>query len=173
MPITLSNTSISGLTAGGIDSGVITGTTIANGTINKDRLAGSAIATYLVGQRSSAQGMSGDTGWTDHMSFTFSTSFSTRILVLFCAENGWESSTTTGFHRLILNGGKIGYNVCTGRIMANNGAGAGSTSWVADVGAGTHTILVQQAMSGGGTWYSPYWTVDGEGANTLGVFYYG
>jgi hypothetical protein len=173
MPITLSNTSISGIGSGGLGSGVITGTTVASGTINKDRLAGSAIANYLVGSRSSAQGMGGDVGWTDHLSFTFSTSFATRVLFLWCVSNGYEASETRGYHRFILNGSKIGYDAYTGSWAANNSAGAGSSSAVADVGAGTHTILIQQAKGGGGTWYSPYHTADGEGANTLGVFYYG
>jgi hypothetical protein len=173
MAITLSNTTISGIGSGGIGSGVITGDTIASGTISGDRLASSARANYLVGSRSSAQGMGGGVGWTDHISFTFSVSYSTRVMFLFCSENGYESSTTYGFHRFVLNGNKIGYNACTGRQMANNCAGAGNNAWYADVSAGTHTITVQQAQDGGGTWYSPYWTVDGEGANTLGVFYYG
>lgn len=173
MPITLSNTTISGLTAGGIDSGVITSASIEGSTIAFDRFADSAKATYLVGSRSSAQGQGGDVGWTDHLSFTFSVSFSTRVMFLWQVSNGYESGQTRGFHRFILDGSKIGYNACTGCIAANNGAGAGSNAWYADIGAGTHTILIQQAHSGGGTWYSPYWTVDGEGANTLGVFYYG
>jgi hypothetical protein len=173
MPITLSNTSISGIGVGGLGSEVVTSALIATNTINRDRFAANAIPTYLVVQRSSAQSLGGDSGWNNHLTLTFSTTFSTRCLFTYYTSNGWESGACFGYARFILNGSKIGQNFMVGKQTANNGAGAGCGVWFADVGAGTHTITAQHRNTGGGsTWQSPFFSADGEAGNTLGVWYY-
>jgi hypothetical protein len=171
MPITLGNNTITGVSAGGYDSGIVTSANFASATLNRDRLASNALVQYVVGQRNSNLSTGGDSGWFDYFSFTFSVSYSCRIMVLGFWPCTWESGPGRVFQRFLVNGSKIGWNTCIGsQCTANTCAGASSHAYT-DVGAGTHTILMQ-CRNLSGTWQSINWTADGESASTMAVACY-
>jgi hypothetical protein len=173
MAITLGSNTITGVSAGGYGSGVFTGTNIASGTINKDRLASSATVQYAAGYRNSNGSYGGDSGWNDFFSFTFSNSYACRVLILGFWSCSWESGPAQGYQRFLIDGNKYGWNSCVMRqTTANTGAG-GSGHAYADIGAGTHTIMMQVRQPvGGATWQTNYWTADGEGAHTMVIASY-
>jgi hypothetical protein len=173
MPITLGSNTITGVSAGGYDSGVFTSGNFASATINRDKLASNALVQYVVGQRNSDISLGGDSGWNDYFSFTFSVSYSCRIMVLGFWGCSWESGPGQTYERFLINGSKIGWNTCIGRqTTANTAAGASSHAY-GDVAAGTHTVMMQvRNVAGGSTWRSVNWTADGESAATMAVACY-
>jgi len=163
MAISILNTNITGLAAGGLPSSIITsGNLASSGRLTMD-------CTY----RNSAQSLGGDSGWVDHLSMTFTAGVSQRCMVMFFVSMGYESGAVRGFFRILMDGSQIGYWWTGGRQHEANCAGATPGWWHADVGSGGHTVKIQARNSiGGSTWQTPYWSADGEGSNTLGVLYY-
>jgi hypothetical protein len=146
---------------------------ISAGSITADLLSNTGKIAVAVAARTSPQSLSGDSGWVDHVSVTFTTSVACRILIIFCESCTFESGAVEGFGRFLFDGTKIGYNFCLGKQSTANSGAAGSATWAHDVSAGTHTVKVQVRNSiGGTTWQTPYWSVEGEVANTLSVTYY-
>jgi hypothetical protein len=174
MPITLGSNTITGVSAGGYDSGIFTASNFASATISKDKLASSSVVQYLGGYRNSNASYGGDSGWNDFFSFTFSVTYACRIMVLGFWGCSWESGASQDYERFLIDGNKIGWNSCIGRQTTANTCAGGSSHAYADVSAGTHTLLMQVRNSvGGTTWQTNYWTVDGEGATTMVIAYYG
>lgn len=144
-----------------------------DGIVTSAKLAGSGRMTIATAARTSSHGLGGDSGWVDHLSVSFTTGVACRIAMVFCESCTYESGAVTGFGRFLVDGSKVGYNFMLGKQSTANSGAAGSGLWYADVSAGSHTVMVQVRNSAGGTtWYTPYWSVDGEVANTLGVWYY-
>ena len=162
MPITIQDTSITGLGAGGLPSSVITSSNYAS----SGRLA---ITTAI---RNSAQSLGGDSGWQDHLSTSFTAGVACRAMFFLMEGVTWESGNVRGFMRFVLDGSVIGHAWCAGKQSGNNNGHAGNGLWYADVSAGSHTILVQARNVPGSTWQTPYWSVDGEGVTMLTVLYY-
>lgn len=146
---------------------------IDDASISSTKLASSGRMTVATAARTSAHGLGGDSGWVDHLSVTFTVGVASRIMMVFCESCTYESGAVTAFGRFLVDGNKVGYNFMLGKQSTANSGAAGSGLWYADVSAGSHTVMVQVRNSAGGTtWYTPYWSVDGEVANTLGVWYY-
>lgn len=142
-------------------------------SVSSSSLTSTGRITYLVAERNTQQSLGGDSGWVDHVSVTFTVGVASRIMFWMCTSVGYESGAVQGFMRFILDGNQVGSNFCAGRQAASNQAGSGSATWYADVSAGSHTLKVQARNSiGGTTWITPYWSVDGQSVNTLGVMYY-
>lgn len=161
------------VTAAKIADGNVTTSKIADGNVTSQKLSGTGRFSVAVGVRNGGQGLGGDSGWVDHMSTSFTCGVAQRIMIVVHVGCGYESGAVQGFMRILVDGGKVGYNWMAGKQSTANSAAAGSACWYADVGAGTHTVMVQaRNIAGGSTWYTPYWQADGEGANTLGVMYY-
>ena len=66
-------------------------------------------------------------------------------------------------------------NACVAKQSTANSAGSGCVIWDKQyLPAGTHTVTVQiRNTISGSTWVTPYWSADGQTANTLSVMYYG
>jgi hypothetical protein len=161
------------ITAAKIADGNVTTSKIADGNVTSQKLSGTGRFTVATGVRTSGQSLGGDSGWNDHMSASFTCGVAQRIMIVATIGASYESGPVQGFMRILVDGGKVGYQWCAGKQSTANSAGSGSGCWYADVGAGAHTVMVQARNSAGGsTWITPYWSVDGEGANTLGVMYY-
>lgn len=142
-------------------------------SVSSSSLTSTGRITYLVAERNTQQSLGGDSGWVDHVSVTFTVGVASRIMFWMCTSVGYESGAVQGFMRFILDGNQVGSNFCAGRQAASNQAASGSATWYADVSAGSHTLKVQARNSiGGTTWITPYWSVDGQSVNTLGVMYY-
>lgn len=124
-----------------------------------------------VAYRNSGQTLVGDSGWVDHISLTFTTGVACRIMVWGMVSSSYESGSVQGFMKFVLDGSQIGYIWCAGKQSTANSAGSGSSCAYADVSAGSHTIKIQ-ARNTSGTWITPYFSVDGQGANSLGVMFY-
>jgi len=126
--------------------------------------------------RTSTQSLSGDSGWVDHLSSTFTvTKDNTAVLFLYSSASSYESGTVQGFARLLLDDVMIGYNSCVAKQSTANSAGAGTVQWDSQtVSAGTHTVKVQLRNTQAGTqWQTPYFTADSQTANTLSILFYG
>lgn len=151
----------------------VNGSFIDNGSITSPKLASTGRFAVVTAARNSGQSLSGDSGWNDHLSVAFTCGVACRIMIIMQVSSGYESGPAQGFMRILVDGGKVGYNWCSGKQSTANSAGSGSSLWYADVSAGAHTVMIQaRNIAGGSTWITPYYSVDGEGANTLGVFYY-
>ena len=151
----------------------VNGSFIDNDSVSASKLTSTGRFAVATGARNSGQSLGGDSGWNDHMSTTFTCGVACRIFIVVQVSSGYESGAVQGFMRILVDGSKVGYNWCAGKQNTANAANAGSGLWYADVGAGSHTVMIQARNSAGGsTWITPYWSVDGEGANTLGVLYY-
>jgi len=162
MPISIIDTTLTGLAAGGLPAGVI----------NSSNYASSGRLAITTAIRNSAQSLSGDSGWQDHVSLAFTTGVASRAMFFFMPGVTWESGAVQGFYRFVLDGSKIGYNWCGGRQSAGNNGHSGSGLWFADVSAAAHTIKIQARNVPGSTWQTPYWSADGEGVNMLTALYY-
>ena len=174
MPITLGNTTIAGIAQGGLPNGVVLNATFSSGTIARDRLANSAVINYTATSRNSTQSLAGDSGWNTHISFTFSTSFAGRILLIATIPISFESGPVQGFARFVVNGSKVGSNWCAGRQTTANTCTAGSSTWFADVPAGTNTVTLQiRNVVGGSTWQTPSFSADETSMNVLAIGHYG
>lgn len=151
----------------------VNGSFIDNGSISSAKLTSTGRFDVAVGARNGGQSLGGDSGWNDHMSTTFTCGVACRIFIVVTISSGFESGPAQGFFRILVDGNKVGYSWMGGKQSTANSAGSGSGLWYADVSAGSHTVMVQaRNIAGGSTWTTPYWQVDGEGANTLGVLYY-
>lgn len=151
----------------------VDGSFIDNGSISSTKLTSTGRFDVAVGVRNGGQSLGGDSGWNDHMSTSFTCGVACRILIIVQISSGFESGPAQGFFRILVDGSKVGYSWMGGKQSTANSAGSGSSLWTADVGAGSHTVMIQaRNIAGGSTWITPYWQVDGEGANTLGVLYY-
>ena len=147
---------------------------INSGQVTNVSLATSAKFTALTAYQNSGQTLSGDSGWVDHLSLTFTTGVACRVMVWGMISISYESGAVQGFMKLLMDGTQIGYIWCAGKQSTANSAAAGSGCAYVDVSAGSHTVKIQARNSAGGTtWITPYWNVDGQGANSLGVMYYG
>lgn len=164
MPITINGSgTIAGLQAGGLP----------DGTINSVDLSSTGRLSFISVGRTSQQSLAGDSGWVDHLSTSITCGVASRIWMFFGASFSYENGAVQGFGRFVVDGTAIGYNWCMGKQTTANAGGSGSGCWYADVAAGSHTITVQCRNSqGASTWITPYWSVDGNTANTLGVLYY-
>jgi hypothetical protein len=162
MPIQLLDTTITGLGAGGLPSGVVTSSTMSS--------SGRFYSAHTA--RTSTQTLNGDSGWQDHLSLSFTAGVSCRAMFWFLPSITYELNEVQGFFRFVLDGSMIGYNWCSGKQSSSNNGQAGFGHWYADVSAGSHTILIQARNLLSGTWITNYWTADGEAGNTLGVIYY-
>jgi hypothetical protein len=153
--------------------GSVNGSYIDNDSVSSTKLTSTGRFNVALGVRNGGQSLSGDSGWNDHMSTTFTCGVACRIFIIVQISSGYESGPAQGFFRILVDGNKVGYSWMGGKQSTANSAGAGSGLWYADVSAGSHTVMVQaRNTAGGSTWITPYWQVDGEGANTLGVLYY-
>jgi hypothetical protein len=151
----------------------VNGSFIDNGSITSPKLASSGRFSVATAARNSGQSLGGDSGWNDHLSVSFTCGVACRIMIIMQVSSGYESGAVQGFMRILVDGSKVGYNWCAGKQNTANAANAGSGLWHADVSAGSHTVMIQaRNIAGGSTWITPYFNADGEGANTLGVFYY-
>jgi len=151
----------------------VNGSFIDNDSVSAVKLTSTGRYAVATGFRNSGQSLGGDSGWNDHMSTTFTCGVACRIFIVVQVSSGYESGPALGFMRILVDGNKVGYNWCAGKQNTSNAANAGSGLWFADVSAGSHTVMIQaRNTAGGSTWITPYWSVDGEGANTLGVLYY-
>jgi hypothetical protein len=173
-------TSVGGTgTVSGISlSGTVTtsGNLTLGGTLSvaSSNLATSAKFTALTAYQNTTQSYSGDSGWVDHLSLTFTAGVACRVMVWGMVSSGYESGTVQGFMKLLMDGTQIGYIWCAGKQASANSAGSGSSCAYVDVAAGSHTVKIQARNNQGGTtWITPYFQVDGQGANSLGVIYYG
>jgi hypothetical protein len=147
---------------------------LADSSVTSAKLATSAKFTALVAYQNSGQSYAGDSGWVDHLSLTFTTSVACRVMVWGMVSSSYESGVVQGFMKLLMDGSQIGYIWCAGKQSTANSAGSGSSCAYADVAAGSHTVKIQARNSAGSsTWITPYFQVDGQGANSLGVMYYG
>lgn len=155
-------------------TGQVPATSLTNAQVASSGLATSGKFTTLVAYQNSAQSYVNDSGWVDHVSLSFTTGVACRIMVWGMVSSGYESGAVQGFMRFILDGSQIGYAWCAGKQSTANSAGSGSSCAYADVSAGSHTIKIQaRNTQGGSTWITPYFSVEGQGANSLGVMYYG
>ena len=174
MPITINGSgTIAGLQAGGLPDNSILTADIADANITSTKLSSTGRLSFISVGRTAQHSLAGDSGWVDHLSTSITCGVACRIWMFFGASYSYESGAVQGFGRFVVDGTAIGYNWCMGKQSTANAAGSGSGCWYADVTAGAHTILVQIRNSqGASTWISPYYSVDGNTANTLGVLYY-
>lgn len=161
MPIQLLDTTITGLGAGGLPSGIITSSNLDS--------SGRFYSAHAA--RTSQHNLNGDSGWQDHVSVSFNCGAACKAIFWFLTSMSYEQGSVQGFFRFVLDGSMIGYNWCSGKQSNQNSGQAGFGHWSADVSAGSHTILIQ-ARCVSANWITPYWSADGEAANTLGVIYY-
>lgn len=151
----------------------VNGSYIDNDSVSSVKLTNTGRYAVATGARTSGHSLGGDSGWVDHMSTTFTCGVACRIFIVVQVSSGYESGAVQGFMRILVDGSKVGYNWCAGKQSTANAAASGSGLWFADVSAGSHTVMIQARNSAGGTtWITPYWSVDGEAANTFGVLYY-
>ena len=153
----------------------VTTSQISDGAVTAAKLGSNAVFFTQFSARTSQHTLSGDSGWQDHITMTFTTNRACSCLFVYSSSSSYESGAVQGFARLMLDGTMIGYNSAVAKQSTANSAGAGTCIWdKQSVSAGTHTITVQLRNTvGGTTWISPYWSADGQTANTLGVLYYG
>lgn len=125
-------------------------------------------------QRTSQQSLSGDSGWQDHLSMTFTVGKQCNALFLYSSSSSFESGVVQGFARILVDGNMIGANSCVAKQSTANAAGAGTVFWeLQNISAGSHTVKVQvRNTQSGSTWITPYWSADGQTANTLGALFY-
>jgi len=145
---------------------------INNGTVVLSKLGSNALFQTQFNGRTSQHTLVGDSGWVDHLSITFTTTAVCNCFFIYSSSSSYESGTVQGFARLLLDGTMLGYNSAVAKQSTANSAGAGTCVWDRiGVSIGTHTIKVQLRNTSG-TWITPYWNVDGQTANSLGVIYY-
>lgn len=148
--------------------------TIPANSVSSSSLTSTGRFTSNVVYQNSAQSYVNDSGWVDHVSMTFTTGVACRIMVWGMVSSGYESGAVQGFMKFVLDGSQIGYIWCAGKQSTANSAGSGSSCAYADVSAGSHTIKIQaRNTQGSSTWITPYFSADGQGANSLGVMFYG
>lgn len=134
---------------------------------------GSVYFTQCAG-RTSQHSLSGDSGWVDHLSMDFTVGKTCNAMFMYSNSSSYESGPVQGFARLILDGTMIGYNSCVAKQSTANAAGPGTVFWdKQNISAGSHTVKVQiRNTQSGTTWITPYWSADGQTANTLCALYY-
>jgi hypothetical protein len=147
---------------------------ISDGAVTAAKLGSNAVFFTQMTARTSQHSMSGDSGWQDHLTLTFTNNRTCNCMFYYVSSSAYESGPAQGFARFILNGSMIGYNSCVAKQTTANAAGGGSLIWDRqNLPAGTHTITVQLRNTvGGSTWITPYWGADSQTANLLGAIYY-
>lgn len=121
----------------------VNGSFIDNASISSAKLTSTGRFDVATGVRNSGQSLSGDSGWNDHMSTTFTCGVACRIFIVVQVSSGYESGAVQGFMRILVDGNKVGYSWCAGKQNTANAANAGSGLWFADVSAGSHTVMIQ------------------------------
>lgn len=149
--------------------------TISDGAVTGAKLGSNALFLTQFNVRTSQHTLSGDSGWVDHLSITFTTGRVCNCLFLYTSSASYESGAVQGFARIILDGVQVGYNTAVAKQSTANSAGSGTCMWDRqNVSAGSHTVTIQLRNSQGATtWITPYWTVDSNTGNLLGVLFYG
>lgn len=153
----------------------VSASNISDGAVTAAKLGSNAVFLTQFSARTSQHSLGGDSGWVDHLSMDFTVNRTCSCLFIYSSSSSFESGVVQGFARLILDGTMIGYNSAVAKQSTANAAGSGTCIWDKQgVTAGTHTIKVQlRNTAGGSSWITPYWSADGQTANTLGVVYYG
>jgi hypothetical protein len=164
----------SAITSALIANSAIASAAIASEAVTLPKLARSGLFLTTFASRTSNHTLTGDSGWVDHISTEITVGKQCSLLAIYSSASSFESGAVEGFARLLVNGTMIGYNSCVAKQSTANAAGSGTVFWdVQNLAAGTHTIKVQVRNSKAGTtWTTPYWSVDGQTANTLGLLYY-
>jgi hypothetical protein len=155
-------------------TGQLPAANINTGQVAAASLATSGKFTALTAYQNTPQSYNGDSGWVDHLSLTFTAGVACRVMVWGMVSSSYESGPVQGFMRLLMDGTQIGTAWCAGKQSTANSAGSGSGCAYVDVAAGSHTVKIQARNNQGGTtWQTPYFQVDEQGANSLGIIYYG
>jgi hypothetical protein len=146
MPITLNDTTITGLGVGGLPAGSVNSTTLASGTIAEYQMveAGTTSNRSLVG----------DSGWVTHLTVTFTTTISCTVFCHAGFAHGFEEGVVVlhGRFRLDSSATTSELQVFKQGFSSNFSFGSHSLhGFFTSVAAGAHTIDLQVRNYAGGT----------------------
>jgi len=148
MPIVLGDTSITGVAAGGLPTGVVTANTLADGSITTAKLSGIrpvvAIHTFNSGAR---QVTSQSSNYT-YFSFTISKISSTSTLIIRGSMPGFGNENSGAYVGIGIDGSMDYYGVAMNDRDGENGMWFNQIR--TGVSAGTRTITIQSIPADGG-----------------------
>jgi len=153
MPITLGDTSITGLAAGGLPAGSVTAASLASGAVPEYQVVEAARTDNLQ--------LNGDSGWVSYMTASFTT---TQTCTVFCHAgfaHGFEEGVVVlhGRFRLASSGATTSeLQVFKQGFSSNFAFGAHSLhGFLTSVGAGSHTVHMDLRNYAGGTQAKMNW----------------
>jgi hypothetical protein len=120
------------------------GTVLTSGNFPSDKADSASTTTNRT--------LSGDSGWVDHLSVTFTTSTTTSVRAMAIFGPSYESGACVGMARFDLDGSQTEPVLVAIQFNSNKATGPhGTTAGFNNVSAGSHTLKLQTRNQGGGT----------------------
>ena len=146
MPITLGDTTITGLGVGGLPAGSVTAATIAGGAIAEYQTVEAGTTTDRT--------LNGDSGWITHLTVSFTTTISCTVFCHAGFAHGYENGPVVLHGRFRLDSATLTSEMSVFKqgFSSNMSFGAHNLhGFFTSVAAGAHTIDLQVRNYGGGS----------------------